>query len=265
MAQPADAQLLREERDGILLLTLHRPASLNALTHGLIQEIGAAVREANDSDAIGGVILTGSGEKAFAAGADISEFAGFSPEQGERLSADGHEVFNAIENGPTPVIAAVNGFALGGGCELAMACHLRIASDNARFGQPEVNLGLIPGYGGTQRLAELVGKGRATELLLTADLIDAAKALDWGLVNAVVPQAELLATAEKTLRKIMAKGPLAVAACIDLINERYRTDPDVGSGYDSEPERFGALMGSEDFAEGTRAFLEKRPAAFKGA
>lgn len=263
-AQFTEDQLLRETRDGVLILTLNRPKSLNALTHGLIQAIGKAVAEANANPEIGGVLLTGSGDKAFAAGADISEFADFTPEQGRMLGADGHNVFNAIEEGPTPVVAAINGFALGGGCELTMACHLRIASDNARFGQPEVNLGLIPGYGGTQRLAELIGKGRALELLLTGNMIDAATALEYGLVNAVVPQDELMATAEKTLRKIMGKGPLAVAACIELMNGKYRTEAQVGTGYRGEIERFGTLMGSEDFKEGTQAFLEKRKANFKG-
>jgi len=264
MAPANEPILLQTAHDGILTLTLNRPKSLNALTHGLIQEVGKAVAAANSNPDIQGIILTGSGEKAFAAGADISEFADYSPEEGQRLSGDGHAVFNAIEAGPKPVIAAVNGFALGGGCELTMACHLRIASDNARFGQPEVNLGLIPGYGGTQRLAELIGKGRALELLLTANLIDAPTALQYGLVNLVVPQAELLATADKWLRKITSKGPLAVAACIDLVNRRYRTEPQVGAGYEKEIEQFGDLMGSTDFGEGTRAFLEKRPANFTG-
>jgi enoyl-CoA hydratase len=257
--------LLTEERDGVLLLTINRPQSLNALNRELLGLIDQAVQDASARTDIAGIILTGSGEKAFAAGADIAEFAHFSPEEGKRLSEEGHRILNRIEAGPKPVIAAVNGFALGGGCELAMACHIRIAAENARFGQPEVNLGTLPGYGGTQRLAELVGKGRALELLLTGNMIDAAEAHRIGLVNKVVPQAELLAAAEAMLRTIATKGPLAVARCIDLINAKYRSKPEVGAGYAMESEAFGEMMATSDFREGTQAFLEKRKASFTGA
>jgi enoyl-CoA hydratase len=256
--------LLSEVRDGILHLTLNRPQSLNALNRELLAQLEQAVLEARERPDIAGILLTGSGEKAFAAGADIAEFSGFTPAQGQELSAAGHRIFNLLEAGPKPVVAAINGFALGGGCELAMACHVRIASENARFGQPEVNLGLVPGYGGTQRLAELVGKGRALELLLSARLIDAAEALRIGLVTQVVPLAELLPTAEKVLRTIASKGPLAVAGCIDLVNAAYRTEPRVGAGYELEPAIFGRLVSSDDFREGTSAFLEKRQASFQG-
>ncbi len=257
--------LLTEERAGLLLLTINRPQSLNALNRELLSLIDQAVSAVSARADIAGIILTGSGEKAFAAGADISEFAHFTPEQGTRLSVQGHQILNRIEAGPKPVIAAVNGFALGGGCELAMACHLRIASENARFGQPEVNLGTIPGYGGTQRLAELVGKGRALELLLTGNMIDATEAYRIGLVNRVVPQAELIAAAEAMLRTIASKGPLAVARCIDLVNAKYRSEPAVGAGYTMESEAFGEMMASADFREGTQAFMEKRKAVFTGA
>jgi enoyl-CoA hydratase len=256
--------LLSELRDGILWLTINRPQSLNALNSNLLSEIDQAVSDAHQRSDIGGIILTGSGEKAFAAGADISEFADYTPEQGVQLSAEGHRIFNQMEDGPKPVIAAVNGFALGGGCELAMACHIRIASENARFGQPEVNLGTIPGYGGTQRLAELVGKGRALELLLTGNMIDAAEAYRIGLVNQVVPLSELHAAAEKMLRTIMSKGPLAVARSIELVNAKYRTQTQVGAAYSMECDAFGDMMSTADFLEGTTAFLEKRKAQFTG-
>ncbi len=256
--------LIAEEREGIVWLTINRPQSLNALNRELLALLEQAVIRVSERRDIAGIILTGSGEKAFAAGADISEFADFSPEQGAQLSAEGHRILNRIEAGPKPVIAAVNGFALGGGCELAMACHIRIASENAKFGQPEVNLGTVPGYGGTQRLAELVGKGRAMELLLTGNMVDATEAYRIGLVNQVVPQSELHSTAEKILRTIASKGPLAVARCIDLVNAKYRTEKTIGAGYALESSYFGELTGTADFREGTAAFLEKRKARFTG-
>lgn len=256
--------ILTEQRGNVLLITVNRPKSLNALTGGTIQEIGKAVDATRENAEIAGVVITGAGEKAFVAGADISEFADYTPAQGTALSSAGHDVFNLIEDFPKPVIAAVNGFALGGGCELAMSCHIRLGSENSRYGQPEVNLGIIPGYGGTMRLAELVGKGKAMELLLTADLIGAEEALRIGLINHIIPQAELLDKAISMVQKIGTKGPLAVAKCIEILNTRYRTGERIGIGYTKESENFGALMESADFKEGTKAFLEKRKAEFTG-
>jgi enoyl-CoA hydratase len=207
------------------------------------------------------VILTGSGQKAFAAGADIAEFANFNVEEGTRMSAEGHAVLNAIENCPKPVIAAVNGFALGGGNELAMACHIRIAGENAKFGQPEVNLGITPGYAGTQRLAQLIGKGRALEVLMTADIIDAKRAYEMGLVNHVVPVDQVIAKSEEVLSKIKNKSPLAIASVIRCVNAFYEKKLD---GNNVEINEFGNFFGSEDFKEGTQAFMEKRKADFKG-
>ncbi|MFT7587989.1 MAG: enoyl-CoA hydratase [Limisphaerales bacterium] len=256
--------ILTEQRDSVFLITVNRPKSLNALTGSTIQEIGQAVESTREEQSITGIVITGAGEKAFVAGADISEFADYKPEQGTALSAAGHRVFNLIESFSKPVIAAVNGFALGGGCELAMSCHIRIGSENSRYGQPEVNLGIIPGYGGTMRLAELVGKGKAMELLLTADIIDAEEAHRIGLINHVVSAEELMAKAIKMAAKIGSKGPIAVALCISLINTRYRTEEKIGAGYPMESDSFGELMASADFKEGTKAFLEKRKAVFKG-
>jgi enoyl-CoA hydratase len=246
---------------GILTLTLNRPTKLNALNGATITEIGQAIQRALDDPQVRGIILTGSGEKAFVAGADIAELAALSEPLARRASEQGQEVFCMIEESPKPVIAAVNGFALGGGCELAMACHLRIAADHARFGQPEVNLGLIPGYGGTQRLTQLVGKGKALELMLTADMIKADEALRLGLVNQVVPAAELLTFTRELLGRILTKAPLAVGLVIDSVNAYYA---DERHGYQTEANAFARCFASQDFKEGTRAFLEKRPAAFKG-
>ncbi|MBL7923834.1 MAG: enoyl-CoA hydratase/isomerase family protein, partial [Bacteroidia bacterium] len=204
---------------------------------------------------------TGSGSKAFIAGADISEFAAFNLAQGMELSAHGHAVFNSVEQCPKPVIAAVNGFALGGGCELAMACHMRVAAEQARFGQPEVKLGLIPGYGGTQRLPQLIGKGKAMELLMTADMIDAQEALRLGLVNYVVPADQLIDKCREILNKILGMAPVAIAEIVRTVNASYHKEKD---GYREEIERFGACFTTEDFIEGTDAFLNKRKAAFKG-
>ncbi len=247
--------------EGLAIITINRPEKLNALNIQTLSEIDKAVRAAQKDRDVSGIILTGSGEKAFAAGADISEFAGFTHDQGQDLSARGHAIFNNIENSNKPVIAAVNGFALGGGCELAMACHLRVASANARFGQPEVNLGLIPGYAGTQRLVQLVGKGKALELLLTADAIKADEAHRLGLVNHMVETvAELLPKTTEILQKIAAKGPNAVAQVITLVNDFFDKEE---NGFDNEIEAFGSLFQTPEFKEGTSAFLEKRPAKFR--
>jgi enoyl-CoA hydratase len=245
----------------IYIITLNRPDKLNALNYELIQEVGKAVKAANEDAQIRGIIITGSGEKAFAAGADIAEFSSFNATEAQKLSKDGNDVFNSIEQSKKPVIAAVNGFALGGGCELAMSCHIRIASENAKFGQPEVNLGLTPGYGGTQRLVQLIGKGKALEYLMTGDMINATEAHRLGLVNDVVPQAELMDKCKALLVKIQTKAPLAIAAVIECVNDFFK---DGTNGYVSEIHAFGSLFETEDFKEGTIAFLEKRKASFKG-
>ncbi|MBC8084463.1 MAG: enoyl-CoA hydratase/isomerase family protein [Hymenobacter sp.] len=246
---------------GILTITLNRPTKLNALNGATIREIGEATEQALADARVRGIILTGSGEKAFVAGADIAELAALSEPQARRAAEHGQEVFRRLEQSPKPVVAAVNGFALGGGCELAMACHLRVAADHARFGQPEVNLGLIPGYGGTQRLTQLIGKGKALELLLTADMVKAAEALRLGLVNHVVPAADLLPFSRELLGRILTKAPLAVGLVIDSVNAYFADDR---HGYQVEVDAFGRCFASQDFQEGTQAFLEKRPAAFKG-
>jgi enoyl-CoA hydratase len=246
---------------GILTITLNRPSKLNALNAATITEIHGAMQLALDDPQVRGILLTGSGEKAFVAGADIAELAALSPEQALRAAEQGQEAFCRIEESTKPVVAAVNGFALGGGCELAMACHMRVASDNARFGQPEVNLGLLPGYGGTQRLPQLIGKGKAIELLLTADMIKADEALRLGLVNHVVPQAELLDFCRQLLTKILSKAPIATGMVIECVNAHYDKNQ---NGYDAEARAFGRAFATHDFQEGTTAFLEKRPAAFSG-
>ncbi len=250
-----------EAETGILTITLNRPDKLNALNAATIEDIRTAMQRAQDDPEVRGIILTGSGEKAFVAGADIAELTKLDEISARRASERGQEAFCMIEESSKPVIAAVNGFALGGGCELAMACHIRVASENARFGQPEVNLGLIPGYGGTQRLAQLVGKGKAIELLLTADMVKADEALRLGLVNHVVPQAELLAFCRQLLTRILTKAPLALGLCLDCVNAYYDQER---HGYQTEANGFARCFGSDDFREGTAAFLEKRPAAFTG-
>lgn len=247
--------------NGILTLTLNREARLNALNIKTLQEIKAAVLSVQDDKTVYGIIITGAGPKAFAAGADIAEFANFDNTQGETMSQDGHGVMNAIENSKKPVIAAVNGFALGGGCELAMACHIRVASDNARFGQPEVNLGVIPGYAGTQRLVQLVGKGKALELLMTGDAINAHEAKSLGLVNHVVTQDELLPKCIEILEKVKGKAPLAIESVIRLVNNHYDKQQ---NGFNNEIKEFGSFFGTKDFKEGVSAFLEKRKAEFSG-
>jgi enoyl-CoA hydratase len=253
--------IITEIKEGILVITINRESKLNALTISTLKEIKAAMEAAAATNGLKGIVITGAGPKAFAAGADIAEFAHFTVEEATRMSADGHEVMNIIENGPKPVIAAVNGFALGGGCELAMACHLRVASENAKFGQPEVNLGVPPGYGGTQRMVQLVGKGRALEMLLSGDAIDAKRALEIGLVNYVVPQEELWNKCKEIIDKVSQKSPVAVRKVINCVNDHFR--PNV-NGMQREIYEFGDAFGTEDFKEGTDAFLNKRKANFTG-
>lgn len=251
--------IITSKEASVLTITINRESKLNALNMDTLREIKEAVLEANADKEVSGIILTGSGAKAFAAGADISEFVNFNSKQANKMSADGHSTMNTIERSGKPVIAAVNGFALGGGCELAMSCHLRVASENAKFGQPEVNLGVPPGYGGTQRLIQLIGKSKATELLLTADAIGANEAMEYGLVNEVVPIEDLLPRCTEILNKIAGKSPMAVAAVIRCINAHFE---DGVNGFDTEIEEFGKAFDTVDFKEGTDAFLNKRKASF---
>ena len=251
-----------ENRDGVLFITIDRPKTLNALNAQTVGEIGDAFEKARDDDSVRAVIVTGAGEKAFVAGADINELAKLSPITGKQTSERGQDVFLQIERFPKPVIAAVNGFALGGGCELALACHIRIASDKAQMGLPEVTLGVIPGYGGTQRMARLLGKGKAMEMVCTGDRIPAAEAEKIGLVNKVVLADQLLAAAEEMARKIASRSPVAVRAAIEAIN--YGADMPFEEGQLLEATLFGVLCSSEDMKEGMAAFLEKRPAKFPG-
>lgn len=244
----------------IYTITLNREDKMNALNAKLLQEVKQAIEIAEDNKEVYGIIITGSGKKAFAAGADIAEFKDFSKEHGRQLSADGHAVMNTVENCLKPVLAAVNGFALGGGCELAMACHMRIASPNAKFGQPEVNLGLIPGYGGTQRLIQLVGKGKAIEMLTTADMIGAEDALQLGLVNHVVDQAELMEKCYAIINKIAVKSPQGIAKTMECVQAYFDTTKD---GMEVEIEHFGSCFQTEEFEEGTSSFLEKRNANYR--
>lgn len=255
-------QIISEVKENILYITINREQKLNALNKEVLTELADVIAFAKKSDVVRGVLITGAGEKAFVAGADISEFQNYNLEEGKELARSGHaNVFDAISNCPKPVVAAVNGFALGGGLELAMACHIRIASDNAKLGLPEVTLGLIPGYGGTQRLTQLVGKGRAIEMITTADMITAEKAARIGLVNDVVPQAELISKAEEILNKIKQRAPLAVASAIRAINSSL--DKNV-NGFEVEIEEFANCFQTADFKEGVSAFLEKRKAVFTG-
>ena len=254
--------ILFEENNNIGYITVNRPSKLNALNKATIAELNEAFESAREDHDIKVVILSGSGEKAFVAGADISEFAEFSPEEGRRLAADGQQkLFDVVANFPKPVIAAVNGFALGGGLELAMAAHFRIASDNARMGLPEVSLGVIPGYGGTQRLPQLVGKGKAMEMIMTAGMIDAKEALEYRLVNHVTTLEELIPLAEKLAGKIMKNSMVAISGAIKAINSNYETGV---NGFEVEIDEFGSAFGTEDFKEGTSAFLNKRKADFPG-
>lgn len=254
--------IISKEKNGITTITINRPNKLNALNIDTIQELHEAFEEADADGDIKVIIVTGSGEKAFVAGADISEFSDFSEEEGMQLADNGQAIlFDFIENLSTPVIAAVNGFALGGGLELAMACHFRVASDNAKMGLPEVSLGVIPGYGGTQRLPQLIGKGRAMELIMTASMIDANQALNYGLVNHVTTPEELLPLCEKIATKISNNSSVAISAAIKAINANFK---DGVNGFDVEIQEFGHCFGTDDFIEGTTAFLQKRKANFPG-
>jgi enoyl-CoA hydratase len=251
-----------ESREGVATISVARPEKLNALDRRTIEELTAAVARVRDDDAVRGVIVTGSGEKAFVAGADIAELARMGPVEGVEVSRLGQRVFREIELLRKPVIAAVNGFALGGGCELALACHLRVASENARFGLPEVKLGIIPGYGGTLRLPRIVGKGRALEMILTGEMVDAAEAHRIGLVNRVVPQAELGQRTRELMGLILRNGPVALGMAIECATRGMEMDVDDGLALESS--LFGLLAATEDMREGMGAFLEKRPADFKG-
>lgn len=254
--------IIVSSENGIGQITINRPSKLNALNVATIQELHNAFKSLDENHEVKVILITGEGEKAFVAGADISEFAHFSVQEGAQLAAQGQEVlFDFVENLGTPVIAAVNGFALGGGLELAMACHFRIASDNAKMGLPEVSLGVIPGYGGTQRLPQLIGKGRAMEMIMTAGMIDAETAKSYGLVNHVVPQTELLEFTKGIATKIGRNSPVAIGKAIKAINANYKEGV---NGYDVEIRNFGKCFGTDDFKEGTTAFLEKRKAVFLG-
>lgn len=254
--------LLITEENGIVVVTINREKAMNALNGQTMLELAHFFGEEGPKMTnIKGVVITGAGEKAFVAGADIKEFLALDTASGAMMAKRGQDVFFLIERFSKPVVAAVNGFALGGGCELAMACHLRIAGEKARFGQPEVNLGIIPGYGGTQRLIQYIGKTKAMELLMTADMIDAQSALQLGLVNYVVPPGEEVAKAKELIEKIALKGPVAIAHIIASVNAYFQYDRD---GFDQEVQSFGTTTGTDDFREGASAFIEKRPAEFKG-
>lgn len=254
--------ILVSSENGISTITINRPKQLNALNKSTIAELSEAFQAADSDSNVKVIIVTGSGEKAFVAGADIKEFANYSVEEGKELAAQGQKkLFDLVENLNTPCIAAVNGFALGGGLELAMSCHIRVVSDNAKLGLPEVSLGVIPGYGGTQRLAQLVGKGKANEMVFTAGMISAEEAHQWGLANHVVEQSLLMETAQKIAGKIMKNSSVAISAAIKAINAGFE---DGVNGYDVEIEQFGVSFGTEDFKEGTTAFVEKRKPNFPG-
>ncbi len=253
--------LLISNLDNVILITINRPDALNAINKEVMEGLDQFFTDNKDNQAIKGVVITGSGDRAFAAGADIKQFAGLSASQGEVLSKYGQDVYFKIERFHKPVVAAVNGFALGGGCELAMACHMRVAGSKAKFGQPEVNLGLIPGYGGTQRLAQCIGKSKAIELLLTADVIDANEAKSLGLVNHVVEAGEEVTKSIEIINKIATKGPIAVAHIISCFNDCY---DETKNGYQSEYESFGICLTTDDAREGATAFVEKRKANFTG-
>lgn len=254
--------LLTDISSGIYTITINRPDKMNALNRTVIEELSDALDDVYNDSSIKGAIITGSGPKAFVAGADISEFVSLGADEGSALAEKGqHMVFSKIENCPKPILAAVNGFSLGGGCELAMACHFRTASSNAKFGQPEINLGLIPGYGGTQRLTQLVGKGKAMELMMTGNMIDAEEARSLGLVNHVYSPEELLSKTMELIQTIVGKAPIALAHTIALVNKAARGDKD---GLEKEIESFGKLFATEDMKEGVSAFLEKRKAIFSG-
>jgi enoyl-CoA hydratase len=254
--------ILLSQKEALAIITINRPKKLNALNKATIEELHEAFQVLDKDSSVKVIVITGSGEKAFVAGADISEFAHFTVDNGGKLAAKGQEMlFNFIENLSKPVIAAVNGFALGGGLELAMACHFRVASDNAKMGLPEVSLGVIPGYGGTQRLPQLIGKGNAMELIMTAGMISAEKAAALGLVNYVTTLEELMPLVEKLAGKIMRNSSVAISAAIKAVNANFEDGVD---GFEVEISEFGNCFGTEDFREGTTAFLEKRKANFLG-
>ena len=252
--------LLTSLHYNILTITINRQDKLNALNKTVMEELEQAIISLEKNEEVKAGIITGAGTKAFVAGADISEFSGLTRQEGMDLARRGQEIFFKIENATKPIVAAVNGFALGGGCELAMACHFRIGSENAQFGQPEVNLGLIPGYGGTQRLVQLIGKGRALELLMTGNLINATTALQYGLVNYVVPQDELLTKTTTLLQVIINKAPIAISKCITAVNAGLNQT----EGFTTEIEAFGDCFATDDMKEGTAAFLERRKPLFQG-
>jgi enoyl-CoA hydratase len=254
--------ILREDRDGIAFVTVNRPDKLNALNNATIGELQHCFEALGADEKCKAVILTGAGEKAFVAGADIGELATQTPLQARPLALRGQKLMNTVESCPKPVVAAVNGYAFGGGCELALACHMRIAAQNAVLGLPEVTLGIIPGYGGTQRLPRLVGKGRALEMILTAARVDAEEAHRIGLVNRVLPLSQLLPESEKMLRKVLSFGPVAVRFALDAVN--HGADMPLHDGLNYEATFFGLLAATDDLKEGMRAFLEKRPARFAG-
>jgi enoyl-CoA hydratase len=257
----AYSTLLTSLENGILTVTINRPEKMNALNKNVFTDLSNVADEINANAAIKSAIITGAGTKAFVAGADISEFSGLDKAGAMALAKRGQDIFFKIENSPKPIVAAVNGFALGGGCELAMACHFRVASENAKFGQPEVNLGLVPGYGGTQRLVHLVGKGKAIEMLISAHMVDANEAKQLGLVNYVTTQETLLDHTKKILETINSKAPLAIAGCIKAANAVF---DETINGFEEEIKEFGNAFATEDMKEGTTAFLEKRKAVFKG-
>lgn len=254
--------ILTKIKDGVLYLTINRGDKMNALNFATLAELREIFEEVIDNKEIKAVIITGSGEKAFVAGADISEIATLNEVNARKFAENGQDIFSMIENCHKPVIAVTNGFTLGGGCELAMACHMRIATANAKFGQPEVNLGIIPGYGGTQRLTILIGRGKANELMMTGDMIDAEEALQSGLVNYVFPtKAEAMEKAEELISRIMSKAPLAIGMIVDCVNAVYEAEE---NGYQTEANSFARCVKSGDYKEGTSAFLEKRKPVFKG-
>jgi enoyl-CoA hydratase len=254
--------ILCETKNGVLVITVNRPDKLNALNRQTIEELHETLAEAENVKEIHSVIITGEGRKAFVAGADIAEFAHYSVEEGRQLSATGHfKIFNFIENFSKPIIAAVNGFALGGGLELALACHIRVVSETAKMGLPEVSLGVIPGYGGTQRLAQLIGKGKAFEMIVTADMIGAQDAFKWGLANYVTPPDQLMDKCFEITAKIATKSPTAIKTAIKVINAGYNNSV---NGFEVEIEEFGKSFGTRDFREGVDAFLDKRKANFTG-
>jgi enoyl-CoA hydratase len=260
MSQSSSTLEIRNE-SGILIITLNRPEKLNALNRAVLQGIDAQIELAYTDASIKAIIITGSGNKAFAAGADISEFSSLQPHEAQLLSQEGQLIFQKIDKINKPVIAAVNGFALGGGFELSLACHIRIASDNAKFGLPEATLGLLPGYGGTQRLPLIVGKGKAIEMMLTAEQLDATKALAWGIVNSVTTQEELIPTCISLLQKMLAKAPTSIQEVLRCTHLAMETG---GTSFNEEAKSFGRCAGTQDFVEGVQAFMEKRKATFTG-